>query len=372
MAILLDHLLLLPFPIFNAPPLLCYLRRMGLGALSWTSHLVTAHQLMTAFQRQTLHYATLDQALALVACYGPNALMAKLDIKHAFRLCPVRIEDRELLGIHWQGKFYVDLRLPFSLPSSPYLFNSLADAFEWVLKRQHEIPDLMHYLDDVCVKCPVHHAYSFIPLALDKLESPATQLLFLGIRIDTTAMETSLPKDKLSGLLTELQWWSSSKKCCKRDFLSLICKLNFAYCIIPAGHSFLHCFIDLSCTVRLPHHHLTLNQEACCYIAWWLEFLPTWNGLAIIPDPQWTLSPDLELFSDASGCLGYGIYNMGHWIAQPSPAVLQDRSIQWKELYPIALACLLRGSQWSGRNFCFTVKITLFWIFGPQVHPVTP
>ena len=136
---------------------------MGLGALSWTSHLVTAHQLMTVFQRQTftLHYATLDQALALVACHGPNALMAKLDIKHAFRLCPVRIEDRELLGIHWQGKFYFDLRLPFGLPSSPYLFNRLADAFEWVLKRQHEIPDLMHYLDDVCVKCPVHQAYSF-------------------------------------------------------------------------------------------------------------------------------------------------------------------------------------------------------------------
>ena len=47
-----------------------------------------------------LQYATFDQALALVARYGTNALMAKLDIKSAFRLCPVCLEDRELLGIH--------------------------------------------------------------------------------------------------------------------------------------------------------------------------------------------------------------------------------------------------------------------------------
>ena len=51
----------------------------------------------------SLHYTTFDQALSLVARYGKDALMAKLDIKHAFRLCPVHLEDRELLGIHWQG-----------------------------------------------------------------------------------------------------------------------------------------------------------------------------------------------------------------------------------------------------------------------------
>ena len=51
----------------------------------------------------SLHYATFDQALSLVARYGKDALMAKLGIKHAFRLCPVHLEDRELLGIHWQG-----------------------------------------------------------------------------------------------------------------------------------------------------------------------------------------------------------------------------------------------------------------------------
>ena len=31
----------------------------------------------------TLHYATFDQALALVSSFGTVALMAKLDLKHA-------------------------------------------------------------------------------------------------------------------------------------------------------------------------------------------------------------------------------------------------------------------------------------------------
>ena len=71
----------------------------------------------------TLHYASFDQALALVTSFGTGAQMAKLDLKHAFRLCPVSPSDRDLLGMHCQGKFYVDLRLPFGLRSSPFLFN---------------------------------------------------------------------------------------------------------------------------------------------------------------------------------------------------------------------------------------------------------
>ena len=46
-----------------------------------------------------LHYASFDEALTLVARYGQKALMTKLDIKDAFRLCPIRLEDREILGI---------------------------------------------------------------------------------------------------------------------------------------------------------------------------------------------------------------------------------------------------------------------------------
>lgn len=53
----------------------------------------------------TLHYASFDQALALVALHGKNTLIAKFDIKHAFRLCPVHLADHELVGIHWNSQY---------------------------------------------------------------------------------------------------------------------------------------------------------------------------------------------------------------------------------------------------------------------------
>ena len=74
--------------------------------------------------------------------------MAKVDLKSAFRMVPVRQEDWELLGIHWQNQYYIDTCLPFGLRSAPYLFNQFADALHWILQNNYDIPHPIHYLDD--------------------------------------------------------------------------------------------------------------------------------------------------------------------------------------------------------------------------------
>ena len=52
---------------------------------------------------------TMDHAVALLSQYGQDALMAKIDLKAAFRLIPVQAADWVHLGICWQGQFYVDI-----------------------------------------------------------------------------------------------------------------------------------------------------------------------------------------------------------------------------------------------------------------------
>ena len=69
-------------------------------------------------------------------------------------MCPVRPEDRELLGINWNQQFYFDKCLPFGLRSSPYLFNLVAGAIEWVLRYNHDIEWLVRYLDDFLTAGP--------------------------------------------------------------------------------------------------------------------------------------------------------------------------------------------------------------------------
>ena len=103
-----------------------------------------------------------------------------------------------------------------------------------------------------------------------------------------------------------------------------------------------------------------------------LKYLPLWSGCTIIPDPFWSRSPDLELFIDASGGLGFGIYFQGHWLNGSWLSYLSDRSIQWRELYPIALSCLLWGPLWRGKKLPFHCDNLSLWIFGLRVLPVIP
>ena len=50
-----------------------------------------------------------DDALNLVGKLGKGALMAKLDIRHAFRIIPVNPQDWDLLGTVWKGYYFVEL-----------------------------------------------------------------------------------------------------------------------------------------------------------------------------------------------------------------------------------------------------------------------
>ena len=80
------------------------------------SHLVPAlnHLLLTAASTILLMHRISPYSMPLLTTPSRSAtpwvgeLMAKVDQKNAFRLCPVRPEDWHLLGIHWQGKYYID------------------------------------------------------------------------------------------------------------------------------------------------------------------------------------------------------------------------------------------------------------------------
>ena len=296
----------------------------------------------------SIKFDNLDRAVQMVAQLGKGALMAKLDIKSAYCLCPVRKEDWELLGLQWEDKIFIDLCLAFGLCPAGNRFNRLAEALCWILSNKYLIEFIMHYLDDFFLTnragsetCRAEMGIVIkvfeqlgIPLALEKIIGPTTALVFLGILIDTSEMCAKLPTDKLSELLSSLAFWESRKKCTKRELLSLIGKLSFAAKVIPSSRTFVRHLIDLSTTVSKLDHHISLNKEARADIRWWLDFLPQWNRKSCILNPHTTLTPDMKLFTDASGGMGFGIYFEPHWVAEWWPPEVLDNSIEWKELFP--------------------------------------
>jgi len=78
-------------------------------------------------------YSSFDDAVSIVRYIGIGCFMSKIDVKHAFRLCPVHPSDWPLLGYKWLGKYLFDIRLPFRSRSSPFIFNIFADALTWIL-----------------------------------------------------------------------------------------------------------------------------------------------------------------------------------------------------------------------------------------------
>ena len=136
-------------------------------------------------------YSKFDDAVDIVRKLGRGAWLAKADIKHAFRLCPVRTDQWYLLCFFWKGAYYVDTRLPFGSRSSPFIFNSFADLLAWILIHVTGIMFLIHYLDDF------FFANSTIGSCQENLSHLCAMWQFLGVLVlGGTSAENHLPRDR--------------------------------------------------------------------------------------------------------------------------------------------------------------------------------
>ena len=101
----------------------------------------------------SLSYISVEQVATEALLKGKGALIAKIDVKSAYRLIPEYPGDRKWLGMEINGQVYIDGMLPFGLRSAPKLFNALADALEWCV-AQEGVDSVFHYLDDFAVVGP--------------------------------------------------------------------------------------------------------------------------------------------------------------------------------------------------------------------------
>lgn len=77
----------------------------------------------------------------------------------------------------------------------------------------------------------------------------------------------------------------------------------------------------------------------------WQQFIHTWNGAGFFSPTLWVDSDSLELYTDASGTLGYGgilgkKWFQGQWETHhqlTAPSI----NIAWQELFALVVACHL-------------------------------
>ena len=184
----------------------------------------------------SVSYTSVDDIVTTILQLGRGALLAKMDIKQAYRNVPVHPEDRLLLGMLWEGKVYVDTALPFGLRSAPLIFTVLATALIWIMKQKGVTNAISYVIDDFLTagapdspECQKNADMMRetceevgLPTEPKKDEGPATSISFLGSELDTAAKEIRLPADKLTRSRAKLARWRDRKSCRKRELLSLI------------------------------------------------------------------------------------------------------------------------------------------------------
>ena len=310
----------------------------------------------------SLSYVSIDDAVRAIREKGRGAMLAKVDIRSAYRIVPVHPEDRWLLGMLWEGALYVDTALPFGLRSTPKIFTAVADAAEWIAKQQG-VAGLFHYLDDFLIVAPPDldegaaqltillalFDHLNIPVAPEKLEGPATSIVFLGIELDTIQLRLRLPVGKLQELQKLIQSWIGRRSCYKQELQSLAGKLQHACKVVSPGRTFLRRVFEMLRIGCKKHHHIRLSAAFRSDLMWWHIFLARWNGISIIPGVNDT-RPPIEIFTDASGGVGCGAWWCPQWIQLKwAPGMkFGELPITQKEVLPVVLACAVWGKQWSG------------------------
>ena len=310
----------------------------------------------------SLTYISVDDVVTVIRKAGKGALLGKIDIQQAYRNVPVFAADRQYLGMQWEGQIFIDGVLPFGLRSAPLMFTALADALQWVI-QQEGTKWIFHYIDDFITvgepdskECAQNMARMAsiakelgLPIEEKKTEGPSTCITFLGIELDTVAMEMRLPQNKLSQLQLVLEDWKGKKAVRKRDLLSLIGTLSHACKVVRSGRAFLRCLISLSTFAKRLDHFVRLSRCARSDIVWWYTYSKEWNGVSMMSVVDKT-NPRFSVTTDASGSWGCGAFSGTQWFSLKWNINAAPLHITVKELLPITMAAALWGAQWRGQS----------------------
>ncbi len=311
----------------------------------------------------SLSYMSVDQVAEKVLELGRGALVAKFDLKSAYRNVPVHPDDRWLLGMIWEDQLFVDAVLPFGLRSAPKIFNAVADALAYVI-RKRGVKWLDHYLDDYVIVGPAGSDQCGrdlrmaletcdevgFPVAAEKTVGPATRVPLLGIEIDSDELELRLPESKLGKLKSMIAKWRKRKACTKRELQSLAGHLSHACKVVRPGRRFLRGLFGLISQFGRPDHTIRLNAAFRADLEWWHNFLAPWNGVAIMRRED--QPAEIEIWSDASGSWGCGAVWGMQWfqVAWAEWPEFAGAPIAAKELLPIIIAAAIWGSSWVGKK----------------------
>ena len=281
------------------------------------------------------------------------------------------------------GKIYyfVDKCLPFGASISCAHFQAVSDAMAHVFRFKTG-EDTINYLDDyffadllraLCdrqIDMFLKLCTSVgLPISLEKTFWSSTQLIFLGLLIDTVREKIFIPAEKVQmavEIISTILNKQSKKITIK--LLQRICGLLnfFGRCIVPARAFCRRLYAKTTNTNLKPHHHVRVDREMRLDLHMWLKFLqhPTIFSRPF-SDFEEVDANEIDMYSDSSknsrlGCGGYcgTDWFMTKW--DPEFINNSDPSIEYLELYAVTVAILNWIQRFEGKHvalFCDNMSV---------------
>lgn len=202
--------------------------------------------------------------------------------------------------------------MPFGLRTSPFIFDLFAKGIHWLLIKE-DWEDTLHYLDDFFAILTTQteaeqYEVFFLQLCLelevhikDEKSLRAKIAKFLGIELDSIAMEARLPPAKLKKAQDWVKKALAQRTISRENLQSLLGFLSFAAKVVVPGRAFLRrLFTALQKFKRV----YPISGEMRADLHWWASFLLKWNGIQVLR--HLNTRPAIRLWSDASGLNGIG------------------------------------------------------------------
>ena len=236
------------------------------------------------------------------------------------------------------------------------LFERFSTALEFIAK-QEGCDKICHVLDDFLRVTPseqearkqltlfqqLYHKLG-VPLAEEKTETN-TKLIFLGIELDTIAMEARLPQDKLARCRSLTTKYQKLRKITVKKLESLTGILNFACGVVTPGRPFMRRLYQRLWGVqrRIPHHRVRLTKGAREDLKMWSQFFKDYNGITMFLPNAWSDQDSLHFYTDAARTIGFGIVFGTKYAFDVWPKEWKDFNIALLEFYPIVVAFKMFG-----------------------------
>lgn len=300
-----------------------------------------------------LKLPTADKIADKICKLGQGCYMYSRDIARCYRQLRSDPLDWPLLGMAHENSCYIDTAIPFGLRWGAMAAQRANQGICYIMQEEQFNTDC--YIDDyigveqdkataTAAFQKLHSVLSEVGFeeAENKAIHPTTAITWIGIHFDTTAMEISIPLDKLAEILTLVKEWAARATATRTQLKSLLGKLHHVgQCCKPA-----RLFVSrMLYTLRAApaRGKIALDSDFQKDINWFLIFLEAYNGIHLLKQPA-TIEVEVDAcLTGCGGCCGRKFYCA---IFPPSITDLKWPIAQL-EMLNVLLAVKLWAQEWE-------------------------